>query len=293
VHTVTLRLRYVAGVSPAKWLRAWNERRPDLPLEAARVEQVDQLTELRSVNADVAFVRLPIDDDGLHTIELWDELAVVVLPNDHPLAEAESLTLSDLEGDPLAPVQPEAAMTVELVAVGSGHAILPHGVARLHHRRDVVAIPVTDAPTTRIALVWRVERDDADIQEFVAIVRGRTARSSRRAESESADAEPADAVADATGKGGAKAGTGKGDAKAGTGKGGPKAGTGKGDAKAGTGKGRSGGAKPRTGGKAANRGGRGTGGGTKSGRPGKGSKGGAHGGGKGGRGRGGRGGRGR
>ena len=173
VHTVTLRLRYVAGVSPAKWLRAWNERRPDLPLEAVRVEQRDQLAELHAGNADVAFVRLPVDDDGLHTISLWEELAVAVLPKDHPLAEAESLTLADLQGDPLAPVQPEAAMTVELVAAGTGHAILPHGVARLHHRRDVVAIPVTDAPTTHIALVWRVERDDADIQELVA-VRART-----------------------------------------------------------------------------------------------------------------------
>ena len=275
VQTVMLRLRYVAGVSPAKWLRAWNERRGDLPLEAVRVEQRDQLTELRSGEADVAFVRLPIDDDGLHTIELWDELAVAVLPNDHPLAEAESLTLADLESDPPAPVQSEAAMTVELVAAGSGHAILPHGVARLHHRRDVVAIPVTDVPTTRIALVWRIERDDADIQEFVAVVRGRTARSSRREESE---ADAADATADGGGTAG-RAST-KGDAKAGTGKS---------SAKTGTGKKGSDGAKPRTGGKAANRGGRGTGGGTKSGRPGKGSKGGAHGGGKGGRGRRGRG----
>jgi hypothetical protein len=271
VHAVTLRLRYVAGVSPAKWLRAWNERRPDLPLEAVRVEQRDQLTDLLAGDADVAFVRLPVDDEGLHTITLWEELAVAVLPKDHPLAEAESLTLADLEGEPPVPVQPEAAMTVELVAAGAGHAILPHGVARLHHRRDVVAIPVTDASTTRIALVWRVERDDADIQEFVAVVRGRTARSSRREEDEAAAAESVDATANGTGKAAGKSPAGKGGAKAGSGKGG------------------SDGAKPRTGGKAANRGGRGAGGGTKSGRPGKGSKGGAHGGGKGGRGRGGRG----
>ena len=37
---MTLRLRYVAGVSPAKWLRAWAERRPDLPLEAVRAEKI-------------------------------------------------------------------------------------------------------------------------------------------------------------------------------------------------------------------------------------------------------------
>ncbi|WP_235934662.1 LysR substrate-binding domain-containing protein, partial [Agromyces humi] len=124
-------------MSPAKWLRAWNERRPDLPLEAVRVEEAEQLADLRAGEADVAFVRLPVDDAGLHVIQLWEELAVAVLPKDHPLADAEALTLADLEGEPLAPAQPDAAMTVELVAAGTGHAILPHGVARLHHRRDV------------------------------------------------------------------------------------------------------------------------------------------------------------
>jgi DNA-binding transcriptional LysR family regulator len=198
---VTLRLRYVAGVSPARWLRVWNQRRPDLPLEAVRVEQAEQLAELIAGEADVAFVRLPIDDEGLHSIPLWEEVVVAVLPKDHVLAEAESLTLADLEGDPVAPVQADTAMTVELVAAGTGHAILPHGVARLHHRRDVVAIPVTDAPTTRIALVWRVERDDDDIQEFVGVVRGRTVRSSR---GEAEDAEPAPAPAPGKGTKGTK-----------------------------------------------------------------------------------------
>lgn len=176
---MVLRLRYVAGVGPAKWLRVWAERRPDLPIGATRVEESQQLHELLAGDADVAFVRLPVEAEGLHQIPLWEELAVAVLPADHPLADAESLTLADLEGEPLAPVQPDSGMMVELVAAGTGHALLPQGVARLHHRRDVVAVPVTDAPTTRIALVWRVERDDADIQEFVAVVRGRTAGSSR------------------------------------------------------------------------------------------------------------------
>jgi len=199
---VTLRLRYVAGVSPAKWLRAWADRRPDLPIEALRVEQADQLADLVAGEADVAFVRLPVEADGLHMIPLWEEIAVAVLPKDHPLADAEALTLDDLAADPLAPAQPDTAMTVELVAAGTGHAILPHGVARLHHRRDVVAVPITDAAPTRIALVWRVERDDADIQDFVGVVRGRTARSSR-GEADEAEAEAAPAPAK-----GSKGGTG-------------------------------------------------------------------------------------
>lgn len=176
---MSFRLRYVAGVSPAKWLRAWAERRPDLPLEAERVDRAQQLDAVIAGEADVAFVRLPVDAEGLHSIPLWEEVAVVVLPRDHPLAGADALTLDDLADEPRAPEQDDPAMTVELVAAGTGWAILPHSLARLHHRRDVVAIPVTDAAPTRIALVWRVERDDDDIQEFVGVVRGRTTRSSR------------------------------------------------------------------------------------------------------------------
>lgn len=185
---MSLRLRYVAGVSPAKWLRAWSDRRPDLPLEAERVDEPAQLDAVRSGEADLAFVRLPVDAEGLHAIPLWDEVAVAVLPKDHPLAQAGALELGDLADQPRAPEQDDPAMTVELVAAGTGWAILPHSLARLHHRRDVVAVPVTDAAPTRIALVWRVERDDEDIQEFVGVVRGRTSRSSRGA---AADADAA------------------------------------------------------------------------------------------------------
>ncbi|MDR5698451.1 LysR family substrate-binding domain-containing protein [Agromyces aerolatus] len=190
---MTLRLGYVAGVSPGRWLRTWAERRPDQPLEATRVDEAEQFAALLAGEHDLAFVRLPVPHDGLHAIPLWEEVAVAVLAKEHPLAAADTLELADLANEPAAPEQPDAAMTVELVAAGTGFAILPHGVARLHHRRDVVAIPVTDAPPTRIALVWRVERDDADIQEFVGVVRGRTAQSSRGAEP-----DPAGAGSDAT-----------------------------------------------------------------------------------------------
>jgi DNA-binding transcriptional LysR family regulator len=180
---MVLRLDYVAGVSPAKWLRAWSERHPEVPLEAVRVEEPAQLDRLRAGEADLAFVRLPVEAEGLHLIPLWEELAVAVLEKGHPFADADSLTLADLEGEPTAPVQPgDPAMTLELVAAGTGYAVVPHSVARLHHRRDVVAVPLADAPSTRIALVWTVERDDETIQDFVGVVRGRTTRSSRGAE---------------------------------------------------------------------------------------------------------------
>lgn len=191
---VTLRLRYVAGVSPSKWLRVWNERRPELLLEAIVVDEPDQLSALLAGEADLAFVRLPVDTEGLHAVALWEELPVVVLPKEHPLADAESLTLADLEGEAPAPVQADVAMTIELVAAGTGHAIVPHSIARLHRRKDVVAIPVTDAAASQISLVWRRDRDDADIQEFVAVVRGRGAKSSRGSADDPPPMKPAKAA---------------------------------------------------------------------------------------------------
>jgi len=221
-----LRLRYVAGVTPARWLRVWDELRPDLPLEAIRVDEADQLTAVAAGDADLAFVRLPVDSAGLHAVQLWEEVAVAVLPKEHPLADAESLTLADLAGEPLAPLQSDPAMTIELVAAGTGHAIVPHSIARLHRRKDVVAVPVTDAPPTRIALVWPIDRDDADIQQFVGVVRGRGAKSSRTDGEPEPTIKPAKAAKIAAAErraAAAKAGTGKG-AKAGKGGKGAKAG---------------------------------------------------------------------
>jgi DNA-binding transcriptional LysR family regulator len=71
------------------------------------------------------------------------------------------------------------AQAVATVAAGAGVLVVPMSVARLHHRRDVAAVPVTGVAGATVALVWRRDRDDEVCQELVAVVRGRTAGSSR------------------------------------------------------------------------------------------------------------------
>jgi hypothetical protein len=56
---------------------------------------------------------------------------------------------------------------------------LPHSLARLHARKDVVAVPIEDAPETEIAICWPSVATTEAIEEFVGIVRGRTEASSR------------------------------------------------------------------------------------------------------------------
>jgi len=84
----------------------------------------------------------------------------------------------------VAELQPEAKALV--VGAGTGYAVVPHSIARLHQRRDVVAVPITDAEPTRIALAWlndprpaRTADDQHRIDTFIGIVRGRTVNSSR------------------------------------------------------------------------------------------------------------------
>jgi hypothetical protein len=67
---------FVPGVTLAKWSKVWAERRPDLPLGFAPTQEEDQVRVLHAGTAEVSFVRLPIDDDGLSVIPLYRETPV-------------------------------------------------------------------------------------------------------------------------------------------------------------------------------------------------------------------------
>ena len=175
-----LRVTFVAGVTPDRWARTWRERFPDVPLELVPTEEAAQLDALRSGRAEMAFVRLPVEREGLHLIPLYDEVPVAVLPKEHLYAGLDEVVEADLAEEH----RPDlSAMTVrqavEVVASGTGVVVLPMSVARLHHRKDVVAVPVRDLEPTQVGLAWPVTADDPRLEEFVGVVRGRTARSSR------------------------------------------------------------------------------------------------------------------
>jgi DNA-binding transcriptional LysR family regulator len=148
-----------------------------MPLEVLPTAESDILGLLHDSSADLAFVRLPIDREGLSVIRLYGEAPVVVVSRDDELADEASVALAAVSG---AVERPQSAKdAVELVAAGVGRVILPHSIARMTARKDVVAISISDAPETEIALVWVADATTADIEEFVGIVRGRTAASSR------------------------------------------------------------------------------------------------------------------
>ncbi|MGW7540524.1 substrate-binding domain-containing protein, partial [Streptomyces sp. NPDC054770] len=95
-ETPSFRLAYVPGVTPAKWVRIWNERRPDIPLALHQVPAAEVSDLLRAGDADAGLVRLPVDRTFFSAIPLYTETTVVVVPKDHVITAAEEVTVADL-----------------------------------------------------------------------------------------------------------------------------------------------------------------------------------------------------
>ena len=95
-NTAVFRLGYVPGVTPGKWARIWAERRPHVPLELVTATTDEAVKLIRAGAVDAALVRLPIDRTGLHTIPLYTETTVAVVPKDHVVTATEEATVADL-----------------------------------------------------------------------------------------------------------------------------------------------------------------------------------------------------
>jgi len=176
----TFRVAFVPGVTPTKWERVWRERMRRQRLELRPSSAAEAIAALRGGDADAAFLRDTAADDEFSAIRLYEELPVVVASRDHlfaALETGEQLAPSDLDGENLLPGQD--ADTLELVAAGVGIARMPQSVARALSRRDVVARPLRDSPTTWISLVWPIDATTSAVETFIGIVRGRTENSSR------------------------------------------------------------------------------------------------------------------
>jgi DNA-binding transcriptional LysR family regulator len=161
------------------------------------VAAADAVDALRAGTIDAALLRPPADTSGVAVIPLYEETTVVVVPADHLLTAVDEVTVADLDGEPIlialddvlawaaapgAQVEHRPETTrdaTELVAAGIGALIVPQSLARLHHRKDLVYRPITDAPTCPVALAVPEGPHQALVEEFIGIVRGRKPGSSR------------------------------------------------------------------------------------------------------------------
>lgn len=173
-----LRVGFVPGVTVTKWRRIWADRFRRIDLVVVEVAQSAQRGALADGRVDMCFVRLPLAQDGLHVIPLYEEVPVVVVGKDHPVSLFDEVTMADLSDETvLAGVDPDKA--IDLVAGGAGVLLVPHSIARSHSRRDLVYRPISDGTPTQIGLAWLTDNPHEMIEEFIGIVRGRTVNSSR------------------------------------------------------------------------------------------------------------------
>ena len=186
---------FMPGLMVTGAVRAFQHTHPDVTMQVMRTGWEDQVRVLRDGRADVSYLRRPFDAGGLATEPLFSEPRVVMLPADHALATADGVLMSDLAAehllqDPAAVPEWAAAAAemrrrggglrppsrtveekLELVAVGSGIAILPLSTARFYRRPDVRFVPVTDLPQAEVHIGWEGGRHSRLISAFVAKAR--------------------------------------------------------------------------------------------------------------------------
>ena len=213
-------------IDPAPEAAAEGENAAEAPAEAVEHAPVPVVEVPENPFAHMSIVRPdrePASTDGekYHSIRLYEELPVVILPVDHVLTVLDEVPVEELAEEFL--LQPASDIpayeevsrawresagrivpegltdkeTIELVAAGVGLYIVPMSIARFYHRKDLTYRPVAGLDTYPVHLVWprapkgepRSEELEALLQDFIGIVRGRTATSERGSETRQARAE--------------------------------------------------------------------------------------------------------
>ena len=185
-------------VTPAA--RAFGAAHREVVVDVVRVYWFDQTDVLFDGRADVAFVHLPVAEAGLRLVSLYDVPRVALLSRDHPLASRGELSIADLADEPVilhrgatpawerfhntdprpdgrhprpGPVVGNIEEKLEHVAAARGISFLPvSAAAALSLQPEVVVIPVTDIPPTRVCLAWNVDAETELVRTFVELASG-------------------------------------------------------------------------------------------------------------------------
>jgi DNA-binding transcriptional LysR family regulator len=177
----SLKVGFILGTELDSTLRTFTHLHPDIEIEVKRIRWWNQAESLLEGAVDVAFVRLPIDTEGLRLRLLYSEPLQVALACDHPLAAEPAVSIAQLADDPVlvhadatqawiavwtidprpdgshprqGPIIRDMEEVLEYVKAGRGVIFLPGAVCEAFHRPDVAYVPVTDIPPGQIAIAW-------------------------------------------------------------------------------------------------------------------------------------------
>ncbi|MFC5747346.1 LysR family transcriptional regulator [Actinomadura rugatobispora] len=146
------------GLLPAI-LDAYEAAEPDpVPVEVMMCGIGERGRALRDGSADAGLLHTPYEDlTGFDTEELVTEGQVLIVPRGHRLAGRGHVTLADLDGERLFDRErdgmPEAGHLMQMIALGRVAMLAPESVAD-HLRRDLVCVPVPDAPAVTVVIAW-------------------------------------------------------------------------------------------------------------------------------------------
>jgi DNA-binding transcriptional LysR family regulator len=176
---------------------AFAAKHPDVRINLLRIYWYDQTEVLLDGRADVAFVHLPVDDQGLELVPVRLEPRVAVLPIAHPAASRREISVAALADDPViiqrgatpgwqafhnvdprpdgrrpraGPAVDNLEEKLQHVAAGRGVSFVPASVAATFTQPGIAYVPVNDIPPINICLACRAEPPSPLIAAFVACV---------------------------------------------------------------------------------------------------------------------------
>jgi len=193
----------IAGTESATWdvlpelLREYRRCYSEVELVIREMTTPLQVAALHSGEIDVAFLRAPVETEGLNVRTVRQEPLAVLLPEAHPLAQRGAIPLAALSGEPLVvyPASPrpswadftigvcrnagfepriaheanETATAVSFVAAGLGLILVPEALKGLV-RPGVLFRPLAPpAPITQLLLVHRSGPPSPTLKTFLAV----------------------------------------------------------------------------------------------------------------------------
>ena len=169
-------------------MRSWRAEFPKRQLTSQRNNE--RVAGLLDGHVDVALVRGPITDRSMRTVVVENEPRMAVVPAGHRLANEEQVSLADLASETLVVSSTTGTTTLDLwptssrptlgpdqptlddwliaIATSAGVGVTPASTAILHPHPDVRFIPISDAPTVPLVLVWPRNNPHPHAQAFVA-----------------------------------------------------------------------------------------------------------------------------
>src|SRR5512147_259515 len=178
-------------------LRSFRVQFPDVELVLHELNTAEQIKALHAKRIDVGFLYMGSPDRALASKLLVQAPLMAVLPKKHPLAGRASIHFKELAQEPFIantrstePIVRDAFISLchsagfspkitqeagqvqtvlGLVATGLGVCLLPDFIRNIR-RPGVQYVPLSGAPTVKLAVVWRADNTSGLVKSFVKVI---------------------------------------------------------------------------------------------------------------------------